>query len=106
MKIASVALAAVIAATSLATPAFAAGKGSGIASSQIEDFSSSKRKRGYQPYYEYVDPYTGEIHSTYRPKYLVPSSDFDGGHYAGEYAWRRSLGQCVEDLGYGRWKGC
>lgn len=26
--------------------------------------------------------------------------------YAGEYAWRRSIGQCVEDLGYGRWAAC
>jgi hypothetical protein len=104
MKIASFALAAVIAATSLTAPAFAAGKIN--ASSQTEEFSSAKRKRGHATFYEYVDPYTGEIHSVYRPKYLVPSSDFDGGYYAGEYAWRRSLGQCVEDLGYGRWKGC
>lgn len=26
--------------------------------------------------------------------------------YAGEFAWRRSIGQCVEDLGYGRWAAC
>lgn len=106
MKLASLALAAVIAATSLTAPAFAAGKGSGIAASQTEEFSAAKRKRVYSPFYKYVDPYTGEVITRYRPDYLVPSSDFDGGYYAGEYAYRRALGQCVEDLGYGRFKGC
>lgn len=105
MKIVSFALAAVIAATSLTAPAFAAGKGP-AASSQSEDFSASKRKRGYSSFYHYVDPYTGEVISRYRPDYLVPSHDFDGGYWAGEYAWRRAIGQCVEDLGYGRFKGC
>jgi hypothetical protein len=28
------------------------------------------------------------------------------GAYPGEYAWRRSLGQTVCDLGYGRWDSC
>jgi len=106
MKIASLALAALIAATSLAAPAFAAGK-NGVAASQTEEFSSAKRKRAYDsPFYSYVDPYTGEVITRYRPDYLVPSNDFDGGYYAGEYAWRRAIGQCVEDLGYGRFKGC
>jgi hypothetical protein len=102
MKIVSVALAAAIAATSLTAPAFAAGKG--IAAPQAEEFSASKKKRNHTPFYKYVDPYTGEVVTGHR--YLVPSSDFDGGDWVGEYAWRRSLGQCVEDLGYGRWKGC
>jgi hypothetical protein len=33
------------------------------------------------------------------------SSDFVG-QYPGEYAWRRTLGQTVCDLGYGRWDTC
>lgn len=102
MKFVSLTLAAMIAATSLTAPAFAAGKG--IAAPQAEELSAAKRKRVHAPVYRYVDPYTGEIVTGY--KHLVPSSDFDGGYWAGEYAWRRSLGQCVEDLGYGRWKGC
>lgn len=106
MKIASLTLAALIAATSLTAPAFAAGKGTGMTASQIEEFSAAKKKRVYSPFYKHVDPYTGEVITRYRPDYLVPSSDFDGGYYAGEYAYRRALGQCVEDLGYGRFKGC
>jgi hypothetical protein len=107
MKVIALTLAAAIAVASLATPAFSAGTGAGGAIVQTEDFSASKRKRAHAPAYtHYVDPVTGEVHSRYRPHYLVPSSDFDGGYYAGEYAYRRALGQCVEDLGYGRFKGC
>jgi hypothetical protein len=102
MKLASLTMAALVAATSLSAPAFAAGKG--VSAPQIEDFSASRKKRVHTPFYKYVDPYTNEV--IVGQRYLVPSSDFDGGYYAGEYAWRRSLGQCVEDLGYGRWKGC
>lgn len=105
-KIASLTMAALIAATSLTVPALAADKGAGLSSLQTEEFSASKRKRAYSPFYKYVDPYTGDVITRYRPDYLVPSNDFDGGYYAGEYAYRRALGQCVEDLGYGRFKGC
>src|SRR5262245_30288773 len=44
----------------------------------------------------------------YRYYGAAPSFGFIGGPdgYPGEYAWRRSLGQCVHDLGYGRWKAC
>lgn len=45
------------------------------------------------------------------PYYLRPGVAPSFGYigppgYAGEYAWRRSIGQCVEDLGYGRWAAC
>jgi hypothetical protein len=105
MKIASLTLATMIAAAAFISPALASDKSAGLAASQTEEFSASK-KRVYSPFYKYVDPYTGEVITKYRRDYLVPSSDFDGGYYAGEYAWRKSIGQCVEDLGYGRFKGC
>jgi hypothetical protein len=109
MKIASLTLAAVILGAALASPALAADKGTGPAASPATEFSASKKKvrsHVYSPFYKYVDPYTGDVITRYRPDYLVPSSDFEGGAYAGEYAWRRSIGQCVEDLGYGRFKFC
>jgi hypothetical protein len=45
------------------------------------------------------------------PYYLRPGVKPSFGYigppgYAGEYAWRKSIGQCVEDLGYGRWSAC
>ena len=45
------------------------------------------------------------------PYYLRPGVQPSFGYigppgYAGEYAWRKSIGQCVEDLGYGRWSAC
>lgn len=45
------------------------------------------------------------------PYYLRPGVRPSFGYigppgYAGEYAWRKSIGQCVEDLGYGRWSAC
>lgn len=45
------------------------------------------------------------------PYYLRPGVKPSFGYigppgYAGEYAWRKSIGQCVEDLGYGRWAAC
>ena len=45
------------------------------------------------------------------PYYLRPGVRPSFGYigppgYAGEYAWRKSIGQCVEDLGYGRWAPC
>lgn len=106
MKVASLALAAVIVSTSLAAPVFAAGKEAAISAPQTDEFSSARKKRDPSPFYRTIDPQTGEVITRYRPDYLVPSNDFEGGHYAGEYAWRRALGQCVEDLGYGRFKGC
>lgn len=61
-----------------------------------------QRNAGYRTYY--VDP-------TRSPYYLRPGVAPSFGYigppgYAGEFAWRRSIGQCVEDLGYGRWSAC
>lgn len=94
MKLAISALAGALALVSLAQAA------------QAQDFSDQRRKRGPSPFYSYSDPYTGERMTVYRPDYLVPSNDFEGGRYAGEYAVRRAAGQCVIDLGYGRWQRC
>lgn len=70
---------------------------------QAEDFSA---RRKISPFYTYTDPYTGERLSVYRPNYLVPSNDFEGGIYAGAYAHKRAQGKCVIDLGYGRYEHC
>jgi hypothetical protein len=75
----------------------------GQAPALANDYSAQKR---YSPFVTKVDPYTGERITVYRRNYLVPSNDFDGGAYAGEYAVRRAIGQCVIDLGYGRWEAC
>lgn len=52
--------------------------------------------------------YTVDLRSPYyRRPGVAPSFGYVGPPgYAGEYAWRRSIGQCVEDLGYGRWAAC
>lgn len=62
--------------------------------------------RQYSPFYYKVDPYTGDRLAIYRPNYLVPSNDFEGGAYPGAYAVNRALGKCVIDLGYGRYEHC
>ncbi len=72
---------------------------------QAQDLSSQRRKAP-SPFYSYIDPYTGEKMTVYRPNYLVPSNDFEGGRYAGAYAHKRAQGQCVIDLGYGRYEHC
>lgn len=102
MKIVSAAVIGLLAAAILApASAGAAEKGAGFKASQSEEFSASKRyRRAYWPAYVAPD---------YRPyHYIAPSHDFIGGPdgYPGEYAVRKSYGQCVLDLGYGRWRAC
>jgi hypothetical protein len=86
---------------------------SGIVSaaiSQATEFSAQQRKkrrvyRGqpYRGHYYVADPRS----PYYRRPGVAPSFGYIGPPgYAGEYAWRRSLGQCVVDLGYGRWEAC
>ena len=58
------------------------------------------------PFYQTINPYTGDRLSIYRRDYLVPSNDFEGGAYPGLYAIKRAQGQCVIDLGYGRYQHC
>ena len=53
-----------------------------------------------------MNPYTGDRLAIYRPDYLVPSNDFEGGAYPGLYAIKRAQGKCVIDLGYGRYEHC
>ncbi len=53
----------------------------------------------------------GYVTDSRSPYYLRPGVRPSFGYigppgYAGEYAWRKSIGQCVEDLGYGRWSPC
>jgi hypothetical protein len=89
MKTISLALVAIV-----ATAAFA-----GTASAQSS-------KKAHSPFVTYTDPYTGEPMTVYRRNYYVPSNDFEGGNFPGNYAVRRSVGECVIDLGYGRWEKC
>lgn len=63
-------------------------------------------RKAYSPFYHTVDPYTGDRLAIYRPNYLVPSNDFEGGSYPGAYAINRAIGKCVIDLGYGRYEHC
>ena len=82
---------------------------------QQTDVSAQKRvvkkKRVYSQHRARprVQVYQGD--PTRSPYYVRPGVAPSFGYvgppgYAGEYAWRRSIGQCVEDLGYGRWAAC
>jgi hypothetical protein len=46
-----------------------------------------------------------KVHDPYAALEPYRSMDFKGA-YPGDYALRRSLRECVEDLGYGRWASC
>ena len=63
-------------------------------------------RKAYSPFYQTINPYTGDRLAIYRPDYLVPSNDFEGGMYPGAYAVNRAIGKCVIDLGYGRYEHC
>jgi hypothetical protein len=64
------------------------------------EFSDVRKKVRRAPSVDSRSPY-------YLRPGVAPSFGFVGPPgYAGEYAWRRSIGQCVEDLGYGRWAAC
>ena len=95
MKIVSAVLIGLLTAAILApASAGAAEKGAGFtAAAQSTEFSASKKyRRAYWPAYSYD---------------IVPSHDFVGPYgYPGEYAMRKAYGQCVLDLGYGRWRAC
>ena len=91
MKIVSAALIGLLAATILApASAGAANESAGVTTAPNTEFSASKKYR-----------------HAYWPAHIVPSHDFVGPYgYPGEYAMRRAYGQCVLDLGYGRWRAC
>lgn len=74
------------------------------------DVSAQKKKKVTRRYYR-GPAYRYADDPTRSPYYLRPGVAPSFGYigppgYAGEYAWRRSIGQCVEDLGYGRWAPC
>lgn len=73
------------------------------------DFSAVRKKKRQKTYvYVRRNAYVTDSRSPYylRPG-VRPSFGYIGPPgYAGEYAWRKSIGQCVEDLGYGRWAAC
>ncbi len=82
-----------------------------IETSQPTEFSAQrKKKRAYRGhrYHRGYQYYVADPRSPYyRRPGVAPSFGYVGPPgYAGEYAWRRSLGQCVVDLGYGRWEAC
>lgn len=101
MKTALTALAAIAAAALVATPLQPASASEdglrAVAASQLE-FSAKKKKAKVVV----SDPY-----ARYRAQGIVPSFGYIGPPgYPGEYAWRKSIGQCVSDLGYGRFESC
>ena len=66
------------------------------------EFSAARKKVWRKRYY---------VTDSRSPYYLKPGVAPSFGYigppgYAGEYAWRKSIGQCVVDLGYGRWAAC
>jgi hypothetical protein len=73
-----------------------------LAAKHNDDISSAARKKARRkpPVVDSRSPY-------YLRPGVKPSFGYIGPPgYAGEYAWRKSIGQCVEDLGYGRWAAC
>ena len=60
----------------------------------LHELSSARKQRRHVRVYRYYDP-------------VERNRSFGFiGQYPGEYAWRRSIGQTVCDLGYGRWDTC
>jgi hypothetical protein len=102
MKLAIAAIAAIMGASLVAIPLAPASAADGAKAgthSQTE-FSSASKKR--TKVVVAPDPY-----ASYRAKGIVPSFGYVGPPgYPGEYAWRKSIGQCVSDLGYGRFESC
>jgi hypothetical protein len=61
---------------------------------RLDAASSARKHRRHVRVYRYYNP-------------LEQNRSFGFvGSYPGEYAWRRSMGQTVCDLGYGRWDTC
>lgn len=101
MKSALSGVAALAAVTLLAIPlsvASAQDAGPQNASNPALEFSAKKKSAKVVV----TDPY-----ARYRALGITPSFGFIGPPgYPGEYAWRKSIGQCVTDLGYGRFAPC
>lgn len=102
MKTTPLVLAAMLAATAF-MPAVAAAKSSApeqVAKiSAASDMSAAKKKKRrvrVHPHYYYEPVYV-------RPRWGFADPSFTN---QGELQFRRSIGQCVIDLGYGRWESC
>ena len=105
MKILSVSCAILVALLaynpSSAVAQTAAGPRAQAAADTPDELSSARKHRKQRQHvrvYRYYDRY-------YDPVERNRSFGFVG-QYPGEYAWRRSIGQTVCDLGYGRWDTC
>jgi hypothetical protein len=95
----TLALAATAAPSHAATSEVSAGKPG--------EFSAAARKKVSRKYYRKYYYVTDSRSPYYLKPGVAPSFGYIGPPgYAGEYAWRRSIGQCVVDLGYGRWAAC
>ena len=58
-------------------------------------------------YHERRNGYRTSRRAPHHARYVAPSFNFIGPPgYPGEYAWRKSIGECVIDLGYGRFESC
>lgn len=102
MKLAIAAIAAIMGASLVAIPLTSASAADGAKATvhAQTEFSSAAKKR--TKVVVAADPY-----ARYRAQGIVPSFGYIGPPgYPGEYAWRKSIGQCVTDLGYGRFESC
>lgn len=97
-----IALAAfVMAPVSVAAAGDAAKQSNAAASAAtIEDFSAAKKKKAKVRVYP-NGYYAYPARTAYGWRGLDPVLPPNP-----EVAWRRSIGQCVVDLGYGRWETC
>jgi len=75
------------------------------AANTVDEVSSARKHRRHVRVYRYYDRMERRHYRYYDPVERNRSFGFVG-QYPGEYAWRRSIGQTVCDLGYGRWDTC
>ena len=101
MKTTPLVLAAMLAGAAF-VPAGAAAKSSAsehaAAIPAASDLSAAKKKKRRVRVYPYY----------YEPVYVRPRWGFADPSFTnqGEIQFRRSIGECVMDLGYGRWESC
>lgn len=93
-------VAAVLAMSAPAIEGRASASGLQQTSQQSGEFSSAKRKRAVTVYPDYYPPYYHAPHR-YGWRAADPSFDQDGRPYRNPFP-----GQCMIDLGYGRWESC
>ncbi len=73
------------------------------ASAKLDALSSARKHRRHVRVYRYYEPV--QRNSFYAELERNRSFGFIG-EYPGGYAFRRTIGQTVCDLGYGRWDTC